>query len=58
MRLPAEAPSFHRHDAAREQKRDFIVIASHRRRRPAGLLLGRETNKALILTKTPPLVCR
>jgi nucleotide-binding universal stress UspA family protein len=44
--------------AAKKQKCDLIVMASHGRRGLAGLLLGSETTKVLTHSKTPVLVCR
>jgi nucleotide-binding universal stress UspA family protein len=44
--------------AARIEKCDLIVMASHGRRGLEGLLLGSETNKVLVHSKTPVLVCR
>ena len=44
--------------AAREQRCDLIVMASHGRRGLEGLLLGSETQKVLTHSKTPVLVCR
>jgi nucleotide-binding universal stress UspA family protein len=45
-------------DAAKKQRCDLIVMASHGRRGLAGLLLGSETQKVLTHSKTPVLVCR
>jgi nucleotide-binding universal stress UspA family protein len=44
--------------AAKKNKCDLIVMASHGRRGLAGLLLGSETLKVLTHSKTPVLVCR
>jgi nucleotide-binding universal stress UspA family protein len=44
--------------AAKKNKCDLIVMASHGRRGLAGLLLGSETSKVLTHSKTPVLVCR
>ena len=44
--------------AARANKCDLIVMASHGRRGLAGLLLGSETQKVLTHSKIPVLVCR
>ena len=44
--------------AARKNRCDMIVMASHGRRGIAGLLLGSETQKVLTHSKTPVLVCR
>jgi nucleotide-binding universal stress UspA family protein len=44
--------------AARKNKCDLIVMASHGRRGLEGLLLGSETNKVLTHSKIPVLVCR
>ena len=43
---------------AAKRKCDLIVMASHGRRGVAGILLGSETQKVLILAKVPVLVCR
>jgi nucleotide-binding universal stress UspA family protein len=45
-------------DAARKKKCDLIFMASHGRRGLSGLLLGSETQKVLIHSKIPVLVCR
>jgi nucleotide-binding universal stress UspA family protein len=45
-------------DAAKKRRCDLVVMASHGRRGLAGLLLGSETQKVLIHSKTPVLVCR
>ena len=45
-------------EAARANKCDLIVMASHGRRGLEGLLLGSETMKVLTHSKTPVLVCR
>ena len=44
--------------AAKGRKCDLIGMASHGRRGLAGLLLGSETQKVLIHSKIPVLVCR
>ena len=43
---------------ARSKRCDLIVMASHGRRGLAGLLLGSETQKVLMHSKVPVLVCR
>ncbi|MDP1952359.1 MAG: universal stress protein [Betaproteobacteria bacterium] len=45
-------------DAARKKKCDLIVMASHGRRGLSGLVLGSETQKVLVHSKIPVLVCR
>ena len=45
-------------DAAKKKKCDLIVMASHGRRGLSGLLLGSETQKVLIHSDIPVLVCR
>ena len=45
-------------DAAKKKKCDLIFMASHGRRGLSGLVLGSETNKVLIHSKIPVLVCR
>ena len=45
-------------EAARAQKCDLIVMASHGRKGLAKLLLGSETQKVLTHAKIPVLVCR
>ncbi len=45
-------------DAAKKKKCDLIVMASHGRRGLSGLLLGSETQKVLVHSKIPVLVCR
>jgi nucleotide-binding universal stress UspA family protein len=45
-------------DAAKKKKCDLIVMASHGRRGLSGLVLGSETQKVLIHSKIPVLVCR
>ncbi len=45
-------------DAASKHGCDLIVMASHGRSGMTGLLLGSETNKVLINSKIPVLVCR
>ena len=45
-------------DAAKKQKCDAIVMASHGRRGVSALLLGSETNKVLTHCKIPVLVFR
>jgi nucleotide-binding universal stress UspA family protein len=44
--------------AAKKERCDLIVMASHGRRGLAGILLGSETQKVLTHSKTPVLVCR
>ena len=44
--------------AAREEKCDLIVMASHGRGALGGLVLGSETTKVLSHSKMPVLVCR
>jgi len=44
--------------AAKQQKCDLIVMASHGRRGLAGVLLGSETQKVLTHSKIPVLVSR
>ena len=44
--------------AARRNRCDLILMASHGRKGVAGLLLGSETNKVLTHSKIPVLVCR
>jgi nucleotide-binding universal stress UspA family protein len=44
--------------AAKKNKCDVIVMASHGRRGLSGLLLGSETHKVLTHSKIPVLVCR
>lgn len=44
--------------AAKQQRCDLIVMASHGRRGLAGILLGSETQKVLTQAKIPVLVCR
>ena len=44
--------------AARRQRCDVIVIASHGRRGISKLLLGSETSKVLAHSTVPVLVCR
>lgn len=44
--------------AAKKQKSDLIVMASHGRRGVSALLLGSETTKVLTHTNTPVLVVR
>ena len=44
--------------AAKKQKCDLIVMASHGRRGLSALVLGSETHKVLIHTDIPVLVCR
>jgi len=44
--------------AAKRQKCDLIVMASHGRRGLAGVLIGSETQKVLIHSKIPVLVSR
>jgi nucleotide-binding universal stress UspA family protein len=45
-------------DAAKKKKCDLIFMASHGRRGLSGLILGSETQKVLIHSKIPVLVCR
>ena len=45
-------------DAAKKKKCDLIVMASHGRRGLSGLVLGSETQKVLMHSKIPVLVCR
>ena len=45
-------------DAAKKKKCDLIVMASHGRRGLSGLVLGSETQKVLVHSKVPVLVCR
>jgi len=45
-------------DAAKKKKCDLIVMASHGRRGLSALVLGSETQKVLIHSKIPVLVCR
>lgn len=44
--------------AAKKKKCDLIVMASHGRRGLSALVLGSETQKVLIHSKIPVLVCR
>jgi len=44
--------------AAKKNRCDLIVMASHGRRGLSGLLLGSETHKVLTHSKVPVLVCR
>jgi len=44
--------------AAKDNKCDLIVMASHGRKGMAGVLLGSETTKVLTHSKVPVLVCR
>ena len=44
--------------AAKKTKCDLILMASHGRRGLSGLVLGSETQKVLIHSKIPVLVCR
>jgi nucleotide-binding universal stress UspA family protein len=44
--------------AAKDEKCDLIVMASHGRKGVAGVLLGSETTKVLTHSKVPVLVCR
>ena len=44
--------------AAKKNKCDLIVMASHGRRGLSALVLGSETQKVLIHSKIPVLVCR
>ncbi len=45
-------------DAAKNRKCDLIVMASHGRRGLSALVLGSETQKVLVHSKVPVLVCR
>ena len=45
-------------DAARKKKCDLIVMASHGRRGLSAMVLGSETQKVLVHSKIPVLVCR
>ncbi len=45
-------------DVARKKKCGLIVMASHGRRGISGVLLGSETQKVLLRSKIPVLVCR
>jgi nucleotide-binding universal stress UspA family protein len=45
-------------DAAKKQKCDLIVMASHGRHGLSALVLGSETHKVLVHSKIPVLVCR
>jgi nucleotide-binding universal stress UspA family protein len=45
-------------DTARRRKCDAICMASHGRGRIASALLGNETQKVLVHSKVPVLVCR
>ena len=45
-------------NVAQEHGCDLIFMASHGRRGINALLMGSETNKVLIHTKIPVLVCR
>ena len=45
-------------DAAKKKKCDLILMASHGRRGLSGLVLGSETQKVLVHSKIPVLVCR
>ena len=45
-------------DAAKKKKCDLIFMASHGRRGLSGMVLGSETHKVLVHSKTPVLVCR
>ena len=44
--------------AAKSQRCDLVVMASHGRKGLSGVLLGSETTKVLTHSKTPVLVCR
>lgn len=44
--------------AAKDKKCDLIVMASHGRRGLSALVLGSETQKVLVHSKVPVLVCR
>ena len=54
----SDSPSEAIIDAAKKKKCDLIFMASHGRRGLSGLLLGSETQKVLIHSKIPVLVCR
>ena len=45
-------------DAAKKNKCDLIVMASHGRRGLSALVLGSETQKVLVHSNIPVLVCR
>lgn len=45
-------------DAAKKKKCDLIVMASHGRRGLSAMVLGSETQKVLVHSKIPVLVCR
>jgi len=45
-------------DAAKKKKCDLIFMPSHGRRGLSGLVLGSETQKVLVHSKIPVLVCR
>ncbi|HUX23399.1 MAG TPA: universal stress protein [Burkholderiales bacterium] len=45
-------------EAAKKKKCDLIVMASHGRRGLSALVLGSETQKVLVHSKIPVLVCR
>ncbi len=45
-------------DAAKKKKCDLILMASHGRRGLSGMVLGSETQKVLVHSKIPVLVCR
>jgi len=45
-------------DAAKKKKCDLIFMASHGRRGLSGLVLGSETQKVLVHSKIPVLICR
>lgn len=44
--------------AAKKNKCDLILMASHGRRGLSGMVLGSETQKVLVHSKIPVLVCR
>ena len=58
MHVVADAPWEAIIEAARKQKCDAIVMASHGRRGVSALLLGSETQKVLTHSKVPVLVVR
>ena len=58
MKLTAASPWEGIIAAARRNKCDLIVMASHGRRGLSGLILGSETTKVLTHSKIPVLVCR
>lgn len=58
MHVTSDSPYEAIIDAAKKQKCDLIVMASHGRRGLSALVLGSETHKVLIHSKIPVLVCR